>query len=101
MFELLTALIIGLFIAMLFVNVYFRVKVMKSYKKLVQQRVDFGFKDILNKERIEKEVIPRYPKAAADIREFVNHIHYSIKMGTVLIVLITAFGAVLMWYRHS
>ena len=101
MFNLLTFLIIGLFVAMLFLNVYFRVKVMKSYKKLVQQRVEFGIKDILNKEKIEKEVIPKYPHAAQDIRDFTNHIRYSVKMGTVLIVLITAFGAVLMWYRNS
>ncbi len=101
MFQILVAFIIGLFVAMLFVNVYFRVKVLKSYKKLVQQRVEFGVKDILNKEKIEKEVIPKYPHAAQDIRDFTTHIRNSIKMGTVLIVLITAFGAVLMWYRHS
>ena len=101
MFEVLSVIIIGLFIAMLFLNVYFRVKVMKSYKKLVQQRVEFGFKDILNQEKLEKEVIPKYPKAAKDIREFTNHIRYSIKMGTVLIAIITAFGALLMWYRHG
>ncbi|MEZ4932568.1 MAG: hypothetical protein R2788_10670 [Saprospiraceae bacterium] len=101
MFNLLTSLIIGLFVAMLFLNVYFRVKVMKSYKKLVQKRVEFGFKDLLNKEKIEREVIPKYPHAEKDIREFTNHIRYSVKMGTVLIVLITAFGAVLMWYRNS
>ena len=101
MFEILSALIIGLFVAMLFLNVYFRVKVLKSYKKLVQQRVEFGVKDILNKQKIEQEVIPKYPHAAKDIREFTNHIRYSVKMGSVLIVLITAFGAVLMWYRNS
>ena len=101
MFQILVALIIGLFVAMLFVNVYFRVKVLKSYKKLIKQRVEFGVKDILNEEKIENEVIPKYPHAAQDIRDFTRHIRYSIKMGTVLIVLITAFGAVLMWYRNG
>ncbi len=99
MFHILTFLIIGLFVAMLFLNVYFRVKVFKSYKKLVQNKVEFGIKDILNRERLEKEVIPKYPHMKQEILDFSNHIRYSIKMGTVLIVLITAFGAVLMWYR--
>ncbi len=99
MFELLTYLIIGLFVAMLFLNVYFRVKVMKAYKKLVKARVQFGVKDILSKQKLESEVIPKYPHMRQDILDFSNHIRYSIKMATVLIALITAFGAVLMWYR--
>lgn len=101
MFQILTALIIGLFVAMLFVNVYFRIKVLKSYKKLVQNRVEFGVKDILNKEKIETEVIPKYPHMKQDILDFTNNIRYSIKMATILIVLITAFGAVLMYYRND
>ncbi len=101
MYEILIALIIGLFVAMLFLNVYFRVKVMKSYKKLIQNRVEFGVKDLLNKKKIEEEVIPKYPHMRQEILDFTNHIHYSVKMGTVLIILITAFGAVLMWYRNE
>ena len=99
--EILTYLILGLFAAMLFVNFYFRVKVLKSYKKLVQNRVEFGFRDILNREKLEKEVIPKYPHMKEEILDFTNHIRYSIKMGSVLIALITAFGAVMMWYRNS
>lgn len=99
MFDLLIFLVIGLFVAMLFVNVYFRVKVLKAYKKLVKNRVEFGVKDILNKQKLESEVIPKYPHMRQEILDFSNHIRYSIKMATVLIALITAFGAVLMWYR--
>ncbi len=100
MFILLASLIIGLFIAMLFVNIYFRVKVMKSYKILVNNRVDFEAKHLFNKEKMEKEVYPKYPDLVPEIETFRNHIHYSIKMASVLITLITLFGAVLMWYRH-
>ena len=99
--EILTALIIGLFVAMVAVNIYFRIKVMKAYNKLARNKVQFGFKDILNKEKLEKEVIPKYPHMKKEILDFSNHIRYSMKMGTVLVALITAFGAVLMWYRHG
>ncbi|TAK40482.1 MAG: hypothetical protein EPO28_10075 [Saprospiraceae bacterium] len=99
MFRMLIFLLTGLFAAMLFLNVYFRVKVMKSYKKLVQNRVQFGAAHIFSKAKMEEEILPKYPGMQDDIRAFVNHIHYSIKMAIVLIVLITFFGAVLMYYK--
>jgi len=92
-------LLTGLFAAMLFLNVYFRVKVMKSYKKLVQNQVQFGAAHIFSKAKMEEEILPKYPGLQTDIRAFVHHIQYSIKMAIVLIVLITLLGAVLMYYR--
>lgn len=84
---------------MLFVNVYFRAKVLKSYKKLVQNRVEFGAAHVFNREKLKAEILPKYPKMQQDILDFVNHIHYSIKMASVLVALITAAGAVLMYFR--
>ena len=84
---------------MLFLNVYFRVKVFKSYRKLVQNRVEFGASHFFNEKKMQREIYPKYPNMIEDIETFVNHIHYSIKMATVLAVLITAFGAILMYYR--
>ncbi|MEY3248693.1 MAG: hypothetical protein RL742_736, partial [Bacteroidota bacterium] len=34
-----------------------------------------------------------------EIEAFVRHIRYSIRMATVLLFLITLFGAILMYYR--
>lgn len=84
---------------MLFLNVYFRVKVFKSYKVLIENRVEFGASHIFNKAKMEAEVIPKYPALRKDIETFVSHMRYSIKMATVLIMLITLFGAILMYYR--
>ncbi len=99
MFILLISAIIGLFVAMLFVNIYFRVKVLKAYKVLVQNRVEFKAVHVFNKKRMAEEILPKYPTLKKEITDFANHIRYSIKMATVLIILITAFGAVLMYYR--
>ena len=99
MFVILVSIIIGLFVAMLFVNVYFRVKVMKSYKVLVQNRVDFTTKHLLNPKKMKEEVIPLHPKFKNEIETFSNHIRYSIQVASWLIVLITLFGAVLMYYK--
>lgn len=100
MYILLISLVIGLFVAMLFLNIYFRVKVIQSYKVLVQNRVEFGAAHVFNLDKMESEVIPQHPHLRKEILAFANHLRYSIKMATVLLALITAFGAVLMYFRE-
>ncbi|MCI5080761.1 MAG: hypothetical protein MRY78_03665 [Saprospiraceae bacterium] len=99
MFTFLIILVWSLFGAMLFLNVYFRVKVFKVYKVLVQNEVEFGAAHIFNPQKMEEEIIPRYPQFEQEIRTFVSHMKYSIQMATVLIALITLFGAILMYFR--
>ena len=99
MYLLLVSVVIGLFIAMLFLNLYFRVKVLKVYKILVQNKVEFGASHIFSKAKMEKEIFPRYPEQKENIETFVKHIYYSTRMATVLVVLITLFGMILMYYR--
>lgn len=100
MYILLISIIIGLFVAMLFVNLYFRAKVLKVYGVLVRNKVEFGAAHIFSREKMEKEILPRYPKFKNEIESFTKHMLYSIKMATVLTALITAFGAVLMYFRE-
>jgi len=100
MFTLLISIVWGLFAAMLFLNVYFRVRVMKTYKKLVQNKVEFGAAHIFNPRKMKEEIYPRYPHMKTEIETFVRHMRYSIRMATVLIALITIFGAILMYYRE-
>jgi hypothetical protein len=100
MYILLVSIVIGLFVAMLFVNLYFRAKVLKVYGVLVRNRVQFGAAHIFNRQRLEAEIMPKYPQFRTEIETFVSHMRYSIRMASVLIALITAFGAILMWYRE-
>jgi hypothetical protein len=93
--------VIGLFVAMLFVNIYFRVKVMRSYKVLVQNRVEFGAAHVFSDRKMTEEILPRYPHLKTEIQTFANHLRYSIKMATVLLALITMFGAILMYYGRG
>lgn len=92
-------LVIGLFVALLFLNVYFRVKVLKNYRYLVNNRVEFTTSDIFNKRRMEEEVVRKYPKHKAEILGFARHIKYSVNIAILLIVLITLFGGILMYFR--
>lgn len=99
MYILLISIIIGLFIAMLFVNLYFRAKVLKVYGVLVRNKVQFGAAHIFNRQKLETEVLTKYPQFKNEIETFIRHMRYSIQMASVLIGLITAFGAVLMYFR--
>lgn len=99
MYYLLTSIVIGLFVAMLFVNLYFRAKVLKSYGVLVRNKVQFGAAHIFNRQKLEDEVLSKYPQHRSHIESFIRHMRYSIQMASVLIALITAFGAILMYFR--
>ncbi len=101
MYILLITIVIGLFVAMLFVNLYFRAKVLKVYGVLVRNHVEFGAAHIFNRKKLEEEILPRYPQFRNEIETFVRHMRYSIRMASVLLLLITAFGAVLMWFREN
>lgn len=100
MYELLIFIVWGIFAAVLFLNVYFRIKVFKVYKKLVQNRVQFDALDTFNKEKMN-EVKKRYPQNATDVDTFVSHIQYSTKLASLLVALISIFGGILMWYRND
>ncbi len=99
MYVLLITIVILLFLAMLFLNLYFRVRVLRAYRDLVQARVDFRATDIFSREKVESEIIPAYPEHEAAIWAFRNYLLRSIRMATVLLALITVFGGILMYYR--
>jgi hypothetical protein len=99
MYTLLLSIVIGLFVAMLFVNLYFRAKVFRVYGILVRNRVEFGASHIFNRKKLEEEILPKYPQFRNEIETFISHMRYSIRMASVLLALITAFGAILMYFR--
>lgn len=98
---LLLTIVCVLFVAMLAVNIYFRAKVLRAYRVLVQNRVDFTPGQIFSTARVEDEIVPTYPGQAESIRNFSRYLQLSIKMTTVLMALITAFGGILMWFRYD
>lgn len=100
LFLTLFILITLLFLSMLFLSFYFRIKVLNNYQILVRNKVAFEAMDVFHPEKLEKEVIPRYPDQAQAIRDFSKYIRLAIRMASVLIVLITLLGAVLMYFRE-
>lgn len=90
-------IIVGLVIALLFLNLYFRVKVIKLYRYLVQNRIEFGPLHMLNKAKLDEEILPKYPKHNAQILEFIGKVKFSFTMASLIFVLIVIFGLLL---RH-
>lgn len=74
MYILFIFIVIGLFVAMLFVNVYFWVKVLKSYCKLIKVWVEFGVAYLFNKEKMEVEVMLKYLDMWEEIEIFISYI---------------------------
>jgi hypothetical protein len=90
-----------LFVTMLFVNLYFRAKVLRAYRVLVRNRVEFTAGQIFSNRKLEEEIIPSFPEQEPAIRDFSTNLKRSISMTTVLLALITLFGGILMWYRFE
>lgn len=94
----LITLIAVAFASMLAINVVFRARVLKAYKELKRAGVEFDATDMLTDTRVE-ELVARFPQQADPLRRFTGGIRRSMAMYTGLVVLITALGAVLMYYR--
>ncbi len=91
--------IILCFLGLLFLNIYFRAKVMKAYRRLAKSGTHIKAAHIFDRDQLEKEVLVHHPKYRQDILIFVDNIKYSMRIASLLIVLITLFGGVLMFTR--
>jgi hypothetical protein len=87
--------IIGFFLSLLFLNIYFRVKVLKHYKYLVQNRLEFNAKDVLDKKKLESEIMVKYPEHSYHINAFASNIRNSVMIAAGILVLISLLGVVL------
>lgn len=83
-----------MFVGLFLINLYFRAKVLKSYKYLVQNDIKFGAKDVLRKAKMEQDILPRYPKHKNEILNFVGLMRKSILLSLLLITLIAIVGLI-------
>lgn len=101
MYYLSLSIVIGLFLGMLFLNLYFRAKVLKVYGILLRNKVEFRAAHIFSRKKLEAEILPRYPQFQNEIETFIRHMRYSIRMASILLLLITVFGAMMLYFRES
>ena len=65
----------------------------------MRNKVEFGAAHIFNRKKLEEEILPRYPQFQNEIETFIKHMRNSIRMASVLLMLITLFGGILMYFR--
>ena len=85
---MLRIIIISLVVLLILVNVYFRVKVIGLFKKLNKEGVLFSIQHVLNKEKMQKEILPRYPDRKEEILSLTNYMSNSFKISSLLLLLI-------------
>lgn len=98
MYYPLITLVIAAFCAILFLNIFFRLRVLKHYKYLVQNRVEFSVKDIFDAKAMDAEVLPKYPQHASHIKAFADNIKRSVYLASALILLISVLALILKKY---
>ena len=86
-----TGLALSFFILLL-LNVFIRVRVLKIYRRLVQREVDFEPVHFFDRQRLEQEIIPKYPDDEENIRSFIKLVRFSMTMASIILVLIIYFG---------
>lgn len=72
---------------------------LKFYKKLVQNRVQFEVADVFNRKKLETDVLAKYPGYRDDIEGFVGHIRRSVIIAVILVLLITLMGVILHYLK--
>ncbi|HLF62416.1 MAG TPA: hypothetical protein VI603_01625 [Saprospiraceae bacterium] len=90
-FGILAVLFAGFFL----LNVYFRVKIFRHYRILIDNRIDFGTAEIFSEIRMQS-MIDRYPHMRVSITTFCRNMRLTMWMATVFVVLVIIFGFVLL-----
>lgn len=92
MFGILLLIATSLFIALLVVNLFFRIKLLKLYKKLISGEVDFPPSYILDRKRLKNEIVPKYPKYEKEILSFARYLRTSFSVGMIVFALSLVIG---------
>jgi hypothetical protein len=68
---------------------------LKVYKILVKNKIEFEISHIFNRPKLEKEIIPKYPKFVDEINTFTSSIRLSLIIAVFLVIIITILGFII------
>ena len=95
---LLLAFVALLFTGFFLLNLYFRIKVVRSFHNLSRNGVEFATGAIFSIAKMN-EVVEEYPDHKVDLLRFSKYLRYSVLMASVFIVVTIVFGSILMYFR--
>lgn len=70
-------------------------KVLRLFKYLSQHNVEFSIGHLFNHQKLNEEILPKYPDHQVQILQFANQIKSSIKIAFGIIVSIVLAGVLL------
>jgi hypothetical protein len=90
---------IVVFALLLLINVFFRIKTFRTFKKLADLGISFGKAHLFDKDKLNQEIISKYPNHRKLILSHVNSMKLSLRLSTLCMAVLTICGGVLMYYR--
>lgn len=85
------------FAGLVVLSFFFRLRVLNAYHHLVKHQVQFEREHIFNRKKLEEEILPRYPEQRQHILRFTQGIMLSMRIASILIIIISLCAAFLMF----
>ena len=95
----LIAITIVTFAALLFFNIYFRIRSFRTFKKLADKNIYFTRQHVFDSQRLEQDILRKHPENRDLILSHVKSMKTSMLISTMCVVVLTLCGAILMYYR--
>ena len=99
MFQYIILVIAAIFAVFLVFNLYFRLKLLKLYRILMKEEVEFPTSHLLKPDLLKKEIVPKYPHMEKEIMLFSKHMRRSLLVAFVVFVLSLILGYILIKNR--
>ncbi len=99
MFKYLMIVVISIFVVLLVINLFFRIKILRIYHRLVAGEVDFPPSYILNKEKLQNEIVPKYPLYEKEIMGLHKVLKTSLGVAFVVFIISLFIGYQYVKYR--
>lgn len=90
----------GLVGAMIFINIYFRLKVIRIYKILMQKGISVSAGQLVSKEKMEKELTVKFPEQKELLLDLRKQIIRSLALAATLWLIVLVIGLVVYLTRN-
>lgn len=89
--------IVVLFVILLGLNIYFKANILKAYKMLLNNNVDFSIGQLLNKNKLHQQVLPKYPAYKAQITTLASKLKFAVVFAITIILVLILLGGTLLF----
>ena len=99
MLQYIILVVTAIFAVFLVFNLYFRLKLLKLYRILMREEVEFPTAYLLKPDKLKQEIVPKYPHMEKEIMGFSKHMRRSLLVAFIVFVLSLVMGYILIKSR--